>query len=145
AALRADLATGGGAGPRTLSVGIAPAVEVPPLFDDVGLRGQLPPIWGITGTPAAAGPPHHPLSVGYGSTSRPTPRGVVRLLLPADLGAPTNDVKVDAHAGLGDRPPRIDDPDRASRLVAWIRLRPAGKPARFVLSWLDINAVEIDQ
>jgi len=145
AAVRADLTTGGGAGPRTLSVGIAPAVEVPTLFEDLGTRGQLPQLWEITGTPAAGSPTYHRLNVVYDSTAGLTRRGVVRLLLPADVGAPSNDVKADPHAGLGERPPRLDDPARAARLVAWLRLRPAGRPSRFVLSWLDVNAVEIDQ
>ncbi|HVE86033.1 MAG TPA: putative baseplate assembly protein [Myxococcales bacterium] len=145
AAMRADLTTGAGSGPRAISVGVAPAVEIPALFDDVGVKGQLTQVWEITGTPVNNVPTYHRLSVIYDSTSGLTRRGVLRLLLPVDLGAPTNDVKVDPHAGLGDRPPRLDDPDRAGRLVAWLRLRPAGRPVRFVLSWLDLNAVEIDQ
>ena len=145
AAVRDDLTKGGGAGPRTLAVGIAPAVEIPRLFEDVGAAGQLPQIWDITGTPLPAGPAYHRCNVVYDSTSGLTRRGVVRLLLPSDLGAPSNDVKADPHAGLGERPPRLDDPDRAGRLVAWLRVRPAGKPARFTLSWVDVNAVEIDQ
>jgi predicted phage baseplate assembly protein len=77
-----------------------------------------------------------------------TRRGVESLVLPAgveDFGVLEGDARKEANAGVGDRPPRLDDPDRLSRLVAWLRLRPADKLESMPLSWVGINAVEIDQ
>jgi predicted phage baseplate assembly protein len=60
-------------------------------------------------------------------------------------------------AGVGNHPPRLDSPEIAARLVAWIRLRPLHRlslldkgplladPPDLRLSWLGINAVEVDQ
>lgn len=144
--LRQDLSTGAGQGPHLLSVGLSPVVEVPALAELLGQRGRLPHSWEMTGTPDADGrPTYHRLTVIEDSTRDLSRRGVVRLQLPADIGAPVNDVREDAHAGLGDRPPRLDDPTVAARLVAWLRLSPNGTPERFALSWLDINAAEVDQ
>jgi predicted phage baseplate assembly protein len=59
-----------------------------------------------------------------------TRAGAFRLMLPREelIHAPANDVRLDPEAGVGDRPPRLDDLAVASRLVAWIRLRPAPPP-----------------
>jgi len=144
--LRAELSKGGGLGPRLLSVGVSPAVEVPPLAGIIGQRGRLPHIWELSGTPSASKEPvYHQLTVVSDTTGDFSRRGVVKLLMAADIGVPENDVKEDPRAGLGVRPPRLDDAKVAERLVAWLRLRPSGKPERFALSWLDINAVEVDQ
>lgn len=61
------------------------------------------------------------------TTAGLTRSGVVTLQLPAQrvLHAPTNDVRIDPDAGVGDRPPRLDDETMARRLLAWLRLRPA--------------------
>ncbi len=146
AALREDLTKGNGQGPRLLSVGVSPVTEVPALSELLGTRGRLPHTWEVTGTPTAdRAPVYHRLTVMADSTQELSRRGVVRLLLPSDLGVPVNDVRQDTRAGLGDRPPRLDDPRVASRLVTWLRLRPSGKPERFAVGWVDINAVEVDQ
>src|SRR5690606_19483752 len=75
--------------------------------------------------------------------------GVLRLPLPDEslIWAPSNDVGENPRAGVGDAPPRLDDVERAARLIGWIRLRPLpGQPdVRLRLSWLGINAAEIEQ
>ncbi len=45
-------------------------------------------------------------------------------------------------AGVGPKPPRIDDPNIDSMLVTWIRVN---VQSPLTLSWAGINAVEIDQ
>lgn len=72
--------------------------------------------------------------------------GTLRLILPssANVAAPENDLDADTDAGLGDRPPRVDDPDVAPRIVAWIRLRPLDSEGVLPLSWLGINAAMIE-
>jgi hypothetical protein len=146
-ALRQELAQGSNGSPRMLSVGVVPSVEVPALFEEIGPRGRIPHQWELTGSPDSLGnPTYHPLSVAYDSTLGLTRRGVLHLLMPgSDIGAPANDIRQNLQAGVGDRPPRLDDPNRARRLVAWLRLRPTVKLATLPLSWVGINAVEIDQ
>jgi predicted phage baseplate assembly protein len=69
---------------------------------------------------------------------------VVQLVLPqgADIGAPSNDVRTDAQAGVGAKPPRIDDPNIDAVLVAWIRIN---VQSALSLNWAGVNAVSIDQ
>jgi predicted phage baseplate assembly protein len=73
----------------------------------------------------------------------------LRLALPDEslILAPSNDVEINPAAGVGDTPPRLDDTEKAARVLAWLRLRPRPeKPIeRLTLSWVGINAVEIDQ
>ena len=75
-------------------------------------------------------------------------QGVERLLLPRTelIGAPSNDVRLNLSAGVGDvQPPRIDDPDKAAMIVAWLRLRPAVKMQAMAVSWVSVNAIEVGQ
>lgn len=76
-----------------------------------------------------------------------TRAGVLRVILPdaSDIGLPENDPDVDVLAGVGDRPPRIDDDKIAARLVGWVRMVPRERAETLSLSWLGINAVEIEQ
>lgn len=61
------------------------------------------------------------------------------------FGVPINDVVDAPFAGMGgDLPPRIDIKEDADRLVGWLRLRPAEPLTSLSLSWVGINAVEID-
>jgi predicted phage baseplate assembly protein len=147
-AIRKALGEGAGGASALLSVGVIPAVAVPALFEEIGPRARVPVQWAIsTGRNVGAEPQYIPLDVVSDSTGGMIRRGVVRLALPAaeHIGAPTNDVRTLLEAGVGDRPPRLDDPDRAARLVAWIRLRPADAVNSLALSWAGVNAVEIDQ
>ena len=91
-----------------------------------------------------SGPVYHSLSVVSDTTQGLTQAGVVQLVLPqtADIGAPANDVRTDSMAGVGPKPPRIDDPDIDTVLVAWIRVNVS---SALTLSWAGVNAVEIDQ
>jgi predicted phage baseplate assembly protein len=73
-----------------------------------------------------------------------TQPGVVQLMLPqgALIGAPSNDARADGQAGVGMKPPRIDDPAVAARLLAWVRLN---VQSALTVSWAGVNAVQIDQ
>jgi hypothetical protein len=81
------------------------------------------------------------------STRGFTQPGVLRLILPdvSDIGLPENDPDIDVLAGVGDRPPRIDDGEIASRLIGWIRMVPRARAETLNLSWLGINAIKIEQ
>lgn len=145
-----------------LSVGIVPALTMPALFEQVEPPAPVPVLWevatrGRTGfeTDYLTVEPVTASGVGGGSEGAAdtsaglTRAGTLRLPLPAKefLWAPSNDVVDNPAAGVGDAPPRIDDAARAARLVAWLRLRPrpGSGVAHLKLSWIGINAVEIDQ
>jgi predicted phage baseplate assembly protein len=143
-----------GAGPdnrrRALSIGLAPAVPMPTKFEDIGVRARILSTWEIS-TPAADADSGGYLTLDLltDGTAGLTRTGVVRLLLPgtSDFGAPSNDVLTALHAGVGDRPPRLDDAQLAARLVTWVRLRPdpAAALQSLKLSWAGINAVPVEQ
>ena len=147
-------AMGGGdtGAPALLSVGLVPALSVPELFEDIGPRARVPVMWEITTRGS------RPNETGYltlepvpdsDTTAGLTRAGVLRLPLPDEslIWAPSNDVLENPRAGVGDAPPRLDDLGKAARLIAWLRLRPVpGQPdVRLKLSWLGINAVQIEQ
>lgn len=158
----AKQALGGGdsGAPSLLSVGIVPALALPELFEDIGPRARIPVLWEITTRGRGAQDVDYltlaPLP-GSDSSAGLTRSGVLRLPLPDEslIWAPSNDVGVNPRAGVGDAPPRLDDEEKASRLLAWLRLRPAphktarglraASATRLNLAWLGINAVEIDQ
>ena len=148
-AVRAVLGSNAQGGQQVLSIGVAPTVEIPTLFEEVSKSPPVPHVWEITGLDAHGLAEYHPLTPlpGSDTTDGLTRRGVQRLLLPAAqfIGAPSNDVRQLLRAGVGDQPPRLDDRGRAERLVAWLRLRPTERLHALSLSWVGINAVEIDQ
>ena len=136
---------GGKNGQRILSLGFLPAIPAANPLADVGPLTAVGATWQISGkTPAGQPVVYHSLSVASDTTQGLTQPGVVQLVLPqaADIGAPANDVRSDAQAGVGPKPPRIDDPDIDTVLVAWIRVKVA---SALTLKWAGVNAVEIDQ
>ncbi|HEX7677350.1 MAG TPA: baseplate J/gp47 family protein, partial [Thermoanaerobaculia bacterium] len=143
AAIRATL--GGASGERVLSLGFVPSL---PAIDPLAGAGTLAPIpatWQISGNTRAGQPvTYHSLSVAADTTKGLTQNGVVQLVLPqaSDIGAPANDVRSDAQAGVGAKPPRIDDPNIDQILVAWIRVN---VQSALTLKWAGINASAIDQ
>ncbi len=136
---------GGKHGQRILSLGFAPSIAPSDPFADAGPQAPVPVTWQISANSSPGGPLiYHTMTVADDGTSGLTTAGVVQLLIPqvSDIGAPPNDVRTDALAGVGPKPPRVDDPDFDSLLVAWIRVN---VQAPFTLTWAGINAVEIDQ
>ncbi|MDD3530874.1 MAG: baseplate J/gp47 family protein [Gallionellaceae bacterium] len=150
AAVKSTLGGGDSALPALLSVGVVPAVKAPGLFEQVSAPQPVPVLWEITTRGRSAfDTAYLGLNVESDSSGGLARAGVLRLRLPDEdyLWAPDNDVNLNPRAGVGDAPPRLDDPERAARLIAWLRLRP--KPGEAVdhlgLAWLGINAVDIDQ
>lgn len=148
AAVRDELGGGSSNRRRSINIGVAPAIAMPEAFDDIGIRARIPHVWEVC-TGRDEGDNYLPIEVLADGTMGLTRTGVARLLLPGkdDMGAPSNDVLQQFRAGVGDRPPRIDDPLIAARLVTWIRLRPAGGVPLTTLriGWAGINAVAIEQ
>ena len=130
---------------RVLNVGFVPALDLHDPFADIGPRAAVPHTWQIS---LKSGPDRKPrfedLNVFDDTTDKLTRPGIVRLALPpADvIGAMPNDVAADAQAGVGPKPPRLDDLDTQQRLVTWVRLKVTGA---LRAGWLGVNAVEIDQ
>jgi len=156
-AVRAALGGGDTALPPLLSVGVVPALAVPEPLAQPSAPVPVPVLWEMT-TPgrSAQETDYLTLAVQPGTdTSAGLARaGVLRLQLPDEsrVWAPSNDVGLNPHAGVGDAPPRLDDADKAARLVAWLRLRPQPAPAggavqvnSLRLAWVAVNAAEIDQ
>jgi len=151
------LALGGGNSglPALLSMGVVPALTLPEDFDDfidaANPRVPFPALWEITTRRSDGGTGYLTLTpqAGSDSTAGLTRPGVLRLGLPDEslIWAPKNDVGENPAAGVGDTPPRLDDLEKAARVIAWLRLRPQpAKPAeRLALTWAGINAVQIDQ
>lgn len=132
-----------------INLGLAPAIELPSSFDASERPGRIPHIWEISTAELRDDEPvYTTLTRIADTTDELTRRGIERFVLPGDVndfGVVEGDVRVDANAGVGDRPPRLDDPDKLSRIVAWLRLRPAREINSMPLSWAGINAIEIDQ
>jgi predicted phage baseplate assembly protein len=158
-AVRSALGGGDTGAPAAISIGVVPALKLPAaradapaLFEELGRPLPVPMLWEITTRGRSTFETDYltldPLP-GADGTNGFTRPGVVRLALPDEslIWAPSNDVGENPAAGVGDTPPRIDDTARAARLIAWLRLRPRPGEAveRFALSWIGINAVEIDQ
>lgn len=148
AAVKSNL-SGDGKGRAIMNIGVAPAIELPAAFDELRQAGRLEHGWWISTAELFKDTPlYSSLQRLTDTTGEYTRRGIERLVLPgdvADFGVLEGDARKEANAGVGDRPPRLDDPDRLSRLVAWLRLRPADKVASMAVSWVGINAVEIEQ
>ena len=145
-------AIGGQNGQQTLNIGFAPMLNVPGLYSvpqsytAAGTPAAVQATWQMSQPPAPAGQPvaYTTLKVLSDTTQGLTQPGVVQLLVPPGgvIGAPSNDVRADAQAGVGMKPPRIDDTSIASRLLTWVRL---STQSALQLSWLGVNAVQIDQ
>jgi predicted phage baseplate assembly protein len=131
-----------------LTIGIAPAIAIPGSLEAISARAPIPHVWEIC-TGAGKGDEYLPLEVLADGTSGLVRPGVTRLLLPGadDFGVPGNDMLQNVRAGVGDRPPRIDDPVTAARLVAWVRLRPLAEAglSSLKLSWVGVNAAMVEQ
>lgn len=154
AAARRALGGGDSESTALLSVGVVPAIAAPALFEEIGARARVPVMWEMV-TRGANGIDADYLGLeplpgeANDTTAGLTRPGVLRLPMPDEalIWAPSNDVGENPRAGVGDNPPRIDDPERAARLIGWVRLRP--RPGSGVdslkLSWVGVNAVEVDQ
>jgi predicted phage baseplate assembly protein len=133
-----------------LNVGVALAYDLPALSEDIGSRARIPVLWEISSGRSTGGEAEMvALEVLQDGTDGLSRHGVVRLGLPpaTRIGAPENDPRRDLQAGVGNQPPRLDDPADADRLVAWLRLRvrPGFTIETLKLAWVGINAVEIEQ
>lgn len=149
AAVRAQLGHGPD-GARALNLGLVPSRRLP---SDFAAWGPAPvPVratWSITtGRWAAAGVPEFLALDALTDTTRGlTAAGTLRLVLPdaSAIGVPLDTQDVALNAGVGARPPRLDDAKLAARVVAWIRMAPDARTTALPLAWAAVNAVRIEQ
>jgi predicted phage baseplate assembly protein len=140
------------AAPPLVSIGVVPKLALPELFENIEPPAPVPVLWEVLTHGRNAFEPDYltlaPLPA-TDTTAGLTRAGTLNLPLPDEsfYAVPSNDVLLNPAAGVGDTPPRIDDAERAGRIVAWLRLRPRpdAQVASLPLSWLGINAVAIDQ
>ncbi len=141
----------GSNGARALNLGLAPSIDLPAQFAAWGPAPKPAQLtWAITtGRWADADTPEFlPLTVAMDTTNGCTRRGVVRLVLPdtGAIGVPADTTdRALLDAGVGARPPRLEDDALAARIVAWIRLTPGSSVSGLPLTWAGINAVEVTQ
>jgi hypothetical protein len=133
-------------GEQILNIGFVPSLSVPGLFSDIGPPSAVQANWQMSQPPPLAGQPitYTPLKILGDTTQSLTQPGVIQLLVPPSklMGAPANNVRSDPQAGVGMKPPRIDDTSITSRLLTWVRLC---TQSSLQVSWLGANAVQIDQ
>lgn len=143
--VQTTLAQGPDGEQQVLNMGFLPGLELSDPLSDIGPGGHINHEWSVSiKTSAGQDPAFYTVDVYSDSTVGLRRQGVLRLLMPQskDIGAPSNDVRVDIQAGTGPRPPRIDDPNIANRIVTWLRFKPIDD---LTVSWMGVNAVQIDQ
>lgn len=131
--------------PCVLNVGVIPRMVLPE-EEEPSTPGGLS--WTVSSPGAEAGEVAYlDLPVEDDRTAGLTAEGTLRLVLPraAMVWAPSNDIVDEIDAGVGDRPPRLDDATLAGRLVGWLRLVSDDPAGRLPLSWIGVNAVAVDQ
>ena len=132
--------------PRPINVGVIPALT---LADDQPLASERERIgadWEIS-VEGARATDYHSLEVLHDSSEGLKREGVFRLVPPgaALIGVGPSARGVDALSGVDDEPPRLDDPERQQRLVAWLRLRAAAGVQQLRLAWVGLHAVQLVQ
>lgn len=138
---------------RPLNVGLVPALTVPDDQQQVGERERIASTWEVSLADASnlAATDYQTLDLareaGADGTDGLRRAGIVRLAMPGRelIGVGSAARGVDARSGVDDEPPRLDDPDRQQRLVAWLRLKAAPGVQRLRIAWAGLHAVQIEQ
>lgn len=144
--VREQLARDAGGAPRLINVGVLPALLVPDSDDALAAAAAIDAVWEIS-LGGRTQTDYHTLDLAPGSAEGFKRAGVVRLVPPGPdrIGVGASARALDAASGVDDEPPRLDDPQRQQRLVAWLRLRAAPSTQQLRLSWIGLNAVQIEQ
>lgn len=144
--VRHQLALNDEGAPRLINVGVLPALVVPDEQRDIAEAAPIGATWEIS-VPGDSATDYHALELAPGSAEGLRRAGVLRLVPPgpALIGVGPAARGIDARAGIDDEPPRLDDPDRQQRLVAWLRLRATPETQQLRLSWVGLHAVQIEQ
>ncbi len=143
---RAQLARDDHGAPRLLNVGVLPALVVPDDQRQPAAAERIDAQWEVS-VGGAAATDYHTLALAAGSADGFKRSGVFRLVPPGPelIGIGSASLGIGALAGVDDEPPRLDDPERAARLVGWLRLRASAATQQLRLSWVGLHAVQIEQ
>jgi len=149
-AARAQLARNDANEPRLLNVGLMPVLSLPDEQQVAEPRGAITLLWELSRPGVDGATEFAALSAARDSTLGARKTGVVRLLPPgaALIGVGADARAANVRSGVGSEPPRLDDPERQARLVAWLRVRPdpaAGPVESLNLAWLGIHALPVEQ
>jgi hypothetical protein len=149
-AARTQLARNDAGEPRLLNVGVMPVHALPDEQQVAEPRGAITMLWELSRTGADGATGFAALAVARDATLGTRKAGVVRLLPPGGslIGVGADARAANERSGVGAEPPRLDDPQRQARLVAWLRVRPdpaAGQVSSLKLAWLGVHAVAVEQ
>lgn len=149
-AARSQLARNDAAEPRMLNVGVMPANALPDDQQVAEPRGAITLLWELSRPAADGATGFAALPIARDATLGTRKAGVVRLVPPGEslIGVGADARAANERSGVGAEPPRLDDPQRQARLVAWLRVRPdpaAGRVGSLKLAWLGVHAVVIEQ
>ncbi|SMF27679.1 putative baseplate assembly protein [Alteromonadaceae bacterium Bs31] len=154
-AVKASLAGADSGQAQQLMLGFDPGYQIAEALDDIELGGEVDFSIAIsTGELDEQGQPVYlPLDISDdpqnpNSTAGLTRRGMMKLTLPAStssIGVVGGDVRSDANAGVGARPPRLDDPEKIARAVAWLRVQFDSSLSNLPIGYLGINTVTVEQ
>ena len=134
--------------PALLNIGIIPRIDQPEPDPDAPEPAPIRHVeWSMTtrrppGTAAEDGA--IVLQVEDDRTAQLSREATLRLVLPGAAMLPDPTGEDDIDAGLGESPPRLDDPADAARLIGWVRVRALDANGTLPLSWLGINASMVD-
>lgn len=150
AAARAQLARNDAGEPRLLNVGVMPVNTLPDDQQVAEPRGAITLLWELSRSGADGATGFAALAVARDPTLGTRKSGAVRLVPPGEalIGVGTDARAANERSGVGAEPPRLDDPQRQARLVAWLRVRPdpaAGRVNSLKLAWLGVHAVTVEQ
>ena len=141
--------TGGSDNPdQLLNIGFSPSIEIPEYVDETETAGQISYSVSISTNELNNDEAVYIELDKRDGTNGLKQTGVCRVQLPNQaqfIHRPEGDVRIDFNAGVGNRPPRLDDPEKIARIVTWLRIAidPAVESAK--LEWAGINATAIDQ
>lgn len=149
-AARAQLARNDANEPRLLNVGLMPVLSLPDDQQVAEPRGAIALLWELSRPGVDGATEFAALAAARDSTLGTRKTGVVRLLPPGPslIGVGADARAANVRSGVGVEPPRLDDPERQARLVAWLRVRPdpaSGPVNSLNLAWLGIHAVPVEQ
>jgi Baseplate J-like protein len=135
--------------PRPFNLGLLPSLGLPDEQQLLPPRGGVPLLVEMSLRDANGATAFGALLPLSDSTAASRQPGVLRLLPPsaARIGVGDDARAANERSGVGLEPPRLDDPGRQARLIAWLRVRPDpafGPVSQLRLSWLGLHAVRAE-
>lgn len=155
AAVKATLAGEAVGSAQQLAIGFDPGYQQAETLDDIQLGGEI----GFTVSISSGeldeddNPVYIPLDITEPTESENNIQGLTQLgvfyvTLPANaayIGLAGGDVRSDHNAGVGARPPRLDDPVKIARTVCWLKIEFESGLSRLPVDYLGVNCAPVAQ